>query len=464
MKDLLISLDSKFLKATFITKEGAASTCVEIPKDLYSGESPSEGFQELTGFIIDSCSSIVNKNQKPSGLHFLLSPEEVVLAFLTVNKNGLDPEEQLISAAEEKVKAPLEEHYYSFNKIAPFTYQFIAVKKEIIHLLMEISNLWGVPLQSIVPWPMLLPKTLKNLEPAIFVNRIENEDFVILSELNGVYHASIYENIVSASDLKKLVKKLSLYKRQKPIDQIYFLAGESDDYKGYKKLPILTGDAMEGYERGMETHSIFEKMLREDDTFLGSCVNLLSMLPLPEPFLQRVPAVPVAVTILLISILVGGYFLFSPDESSGVVSPSNDILSEQTPLEGMPEDFRGDQVSETTPGGNVGGESSVLLTKEDLLIRIENASGVNGAAGRTQALLEDLDYEVQSIGTANNMMEDTQIYIDEELYDLKEDLKEDLEDVVDEIIVDFFEGLTEEDLEEGFNHNVLIILGRNSRI
>jgi len=447
MRELLVSINSNNLKISYCGPEGCGGISSEISSKIVKGSQILDK-ERLTQDLISLSNEILPPGKKPEGLNFLIGPEDFHAFFVTVNKNDGDLDEQIISSVKSKLELPLEDLYFSYTKIAPFIYQFIGVSQNYLDDLLDICNLWGVPVKSIVPWVSLLPKTLLDTDPAIFVANVEDKYVVSLSELNGVYFAHSYDEPKDSKELEELVKTLSVYNRKKPISRIFTLNSALNLENGYEVLPVL--DSGETYlTEGFEVHELFLHVLQENRDVLGSKINLLNLLPLPEPTQKPAILVPVTVSIFLVGLLVGGYFLFfnNPEDSQQTVA-------------GVSSEVSGDTVESTSSevSAITSEETAVTeLDKSKLVIRIENAAGITGAAGRTQDLLKEIGYSVDSVDTAENMRETTQVLIREDFKGYKDTLLLDLGDAFPEVLTDVLE-------EVEADYNVLILIGKNAEI
>jgi hypothetical protein len=451
MKDLLISLDSNILKVSYCGPEGCAGFSQKITAEIVQ-DSQILDVEKFTEKLIELSSSLLPIKNKPDALSFLVDPQDVILSFLTVSKSENSLEEQLVEAAVSKIETPLEDLYFNYTKIAPFVYQFIGIRRTYMDSLLEVANLWGVPVRSVIPWVMLLPKTLKDSAPAIFIGAFEGRHTVALSELNGIYFASTYEEEKTDKELTDLVKQLSLYNRSTPIKNVYTVNSAFSIGGQYQVHPILEEESYFG-EEGFEVHDLVLKVMKQMPDLLNSQVNMLGLLPLPEVRNKSKALVPMSIAVLL-ALLTGGYFIFRGNSGSSValVPTSSEVLSEASvvPAESIPEET---PVTEETNGK--------VYTKDDLVIRVENATEVNGAAGRTQELLEGLGFKVESIGTAPNQLEQTQVLVTEKMMDLKDVIKEALSEDIPVGVVDVLDEL---DPNGEYSHNVLIRLGKDSSI
>jgi len=303
-----------------------------------------------------------------------------------------------------------------------------------------------------VPWVLLLPKTLHDTDPAIFISEVDDKYVVSLSELNGVYFTSSYDEERTSDELKELVKTLSVYNRKAPIKRIFTLNSRIDMEEHYKVLPVLANGDNQLAE-GFEVHELYLKVLEHHPDVLNSQVNLLNLLPLPEPADKTKVLVPAAAAMFIISLFVGGYFLIFQGESmeqdnvAGVESEVEETVVESTPSQGSGSDEENTETS----------TQSSDIVKKDLVIRVENASGINRAASRTQDLLEDIGYTIDSIDTADNMRETTEVLIKDSMEPYRENLVKDLADDFPNLITDVLD-------DSEADYDVLILLGKNTEI
>ncbi|MBP8960738.1 LytR C-terminal domain-containing protein [Patescibacteria group bacterium] len=464
MKDLLISLNSNTLRVSLCSPQGCAGFFQELP-DSVVNDSQILNVEAFTQQLIDLSSSLLPIKHKPDSLSFIVDSQDIILAFLTVTKNeDSSLEEQLTAEAIVKSPVPLEDLYFSYTKIAPFVYQFVGIKKDYLDSLLEVSNLWGVPIKAVVPWALLLPKALEQTSSAIFVGFFNNKHTVVLSELHGVYFAASYEKEKTEEEMLDLVEKLSLYNRTTPIKDIYTVNAAFTIGESYKVHPLLEEESFFG-EEGYELHDLVLKATKKMPELLSSHVNVLNLLPLPEAVSRTKILVPIVGALVLVAF--GGFFLLRGDVSnsarlvpSGSLSSSPDVLSEVSQAQDSSVEeaqVKEDSEENLTTGGTKGEAPTIA----DLIIRVENATEVNGAASRTQKLLEEKGYKVESIGTAPNQLELTQVLITAKMMPLKDELKLALGEKIPVEIVDELDELPS---NEEYSHNVLIRLGKNSSI
>ena len=220
MSDLIASISKNTLKLSTTTKTGLQTTSRELPAEIVDDSHVVDDarFGEV---FLEMLEEFQDVKKGALRLTFLIEPQDVILRFVTVDKSNENVDEHILSTIGDKLGAPIEEFYFSYQKIAPFVYQFVAINRSHMNKFLELSNALQIPLKAIVPWVALLPKYLETNDPCVFLLKTENRQIVALSELNGIFFCETYDNEKSVDEIGELVKQLSVYKRSEPIHKIY---------------------------------------------------------------------------------------------------------------------------------------------------------------------------------------------------------------------------------------------------
>jgi hypothetical protein len=287
MPNLIASLSNNTLKLSVNVKTSPKNNfkavTAEISKDIVHGSEILDT-QAFSSEFVAVLSQLPNIKKQETDLIFLVEPSDVILKFVTISKNSeASVEDQIIEGIQEKLEnTPLDDLYYSYEKIAPFVYQFTGVKKENLDKYLEIANFAGLSLKAVVPWVLALPKFLDSNDPCVFVFNTDNRQAVALSELNGIYFCESFEKNRSLDQIRTLVYNLSIYKRQTPINKVYTLTSEqfglSSDYD-VEPLLDLAEDFAEA--KGYEIHLLAEEVLLNNPDYFLTQLNLLNLLPVP---------------------------------------------------------------------------------------------------------------------------------------------------------------------------------------
>jgi len=453
MQDLIISLSENVLKVSTIENKEFKGVSADVTKEVVNDYKILDT-AEFSKALKELVSAVTTKSPRNLSLNILVQPNDVVFKFVPVSKNGGDVEDQIINEIKTKEKdLPLEEMYFSYQKIAPFVYQFIGVKKEIIDTYIQISNSVEIGLKSIIPWVLLLPRFTNSNEPSIYLTKTAGKQIVTLSEFNGIFFSGIYEDEKSTQELQELVQELSIYKRKDPITKVYIYDYENfslnPEYK-ILDLEIPNSDLEEA--KGYEMHLLQGHMVEKDKDILVTQTNLLNLLPVPVIQNETNKALVYAGALSLVLVvggLIGGAMLLNKNREPKVLEntgQNTEVLSENNHKEEP-------QVEEEQPSQ----EEKVELKREDLIIKIENGAGISGIAARTQAILEEFGYQVSGVGNFDGAgRETTLIKLKAEKADYQELLKEDMKDDFTVVI--------EEDLDSGLEYDALIVIGTDAQI
>lgn len=382
---------------------------------------------------------VLPAGKKHAELVCIVEPSDTYLNFVIINKGRGNLEEQIISETKEKlVGINLEDVYFSYQKLAPFVYQTIAISKERVDSYLSVANMLGIPLKAILPWVLLLPKFVNSSAPMIFVSKDGAKQVVALSELGGLFFVGTYEHEKTNEELQKLVEDLSVYKRSDdPITKIYTFNYDNFTLETKYELIKLNTPLLDLEEYvDFEKHALVRDALIQKSDLLESYLNLLNMLPVPE-VQKKNTAIYVGSGLAVALLLVGGFFVWKASDTSTL--DQADVLSQETSVVEQPEE---------KPEATVETE----LKSSDLKIRVENGSKISGMASKTQGILEDLGYVVDSIGDASvsgNSATFIKFKSDKEQY--QDLLLKDLENKIDPVATS--------DLSSDENYDVLIILG-----
>jgi len=390
MQNLLLSLNNNTLKITLLDKTGIKGTTAEVSPDIAKDSTVSN--------VPEFCRKVENllttefqlKTKKPL-LSFLVEPQDTYTLFLTVSKKTQDIDGQLISEINSRLEGvTLNELYFSYQKIAPFVYQFVGIKKSLMDNYAEIATTLGFSLQSVTPWIALLPKYINKNEPCIFISKNQTDQLVALSELNGIFFSAVFEKEKSLNDLQKLVSELSVYKREVPISKIYTINAEFFSLDPKCEVIAIKPEGIDGFE----LHMIYYTVFGADEALYMSQLNLLNALPLPVVENKNKSLVyvggGVAASVAFLLLLV----LLLKNNAATVNNPANDLALTNTETNVLSGE---DEVKEPTPSVT----EVPVLKKADLKIKVLNGSGTSGVAAKGRDFLNGLGYKVTEIGNAD---------------------------------------------------------------
>lgn len=467
MQDLIVSINKNILKISTIDKEAQLKTAVvNIPKELVNDTRiiDPKGFSNLLDQAISQV-SVLSKNKL--GLNFVMEPQDILLRYVTVSKNGQETGEQIIS--EIKAKDPdidLDTLYFSYKKMAPFVYQFIGIRKEVMENYLETSNESNIGLKSVIPWVLAFPKYENVNEPAIFVSKVDDDQVIALSELNGVFFAGTYKKEKTPEELASLIKELSFYKRSSPIKYIYTFNCDSFSMSDYeiKKMESPKFNGSFNLPEGFEINNIVNFLLDSDPTLLSSQINVLNMLPLPVVERKSSALLVTGSVVGALLLLVGVYFGVTSlgDRKLGNEQLAQDNTSQETQVlsgtTSQEQPAQQEQVQENVEDENTEKDPNIEVKRGNLKIRVENGAGVGGLAARTKEFLEGLGYTVLTIDTADSKVQPT-------LLQFKSTVEKEFESMVKEDMkAKFPEIEVKDNISEDSDYDLLIIVGTSSEL
>jgi hypothetical protein len=432
MQDLYISLNGNKAKLSLTDKGGFKTSTIE----------------DLTGEnLAVAASQISSAPLRKQRLNFIVGPEDLFFKFVTVTKSTENAEDQIIAEVKEKIEGvTLDDLYFSYQKIAPFVYQFVGMKKYALDNLMKIADASGIELNAVLPWPALLPRYVGVSESAIFVCNVDEKPTVILAELGGVFFVGTFDQEKSPEDLAKLVQDLSIYKRAKPIDRFYALNFPFfKDSTGFSVHNIEIPGSGGADTAGFETHLLANYMVNLVPNLSQSQINLVNLVPVPVVEKRNLPLVPVAASagaLLLVAAFVFGFTHFNKNKPSTGTDQSQ-VLGNKV------------QTSESTQSTQ-SETPLVQLNRADLKIRVENGSGVTGMAAQAKTFLEKLGYKIDSIDTADTGRDSTLLRFKIDFLKYKDMVIADTKSIYPSVVV-------ENTLPASSAYDLLIVIGTSAK-
>lgn len=453
MPDLYLSLQGNTLKFFLHKKEGVYVLNKEVPHEIASESSIIDriSFSNLITQTIKT--DFENLKPKNINLVYLAEPQDVKLTFVTVAKDQItDLEAHIVSSAQQQLSLDLNDYYFSYQKIAPFVYQFIATQKEYLDKILEIFSTSQISLKGVVPWILTLPKYLGTSEHCVFLSKDNLHKVVALSELNGIYYVKEYNDETALENLDELITNNSVYKYKSSSVNYYQLRGNLDLDEKYNVQPLisqLTDTIPEGYEE----HAIVKHIFTQNPELFMSQLNILNLLPVPVVVKSKAPVVYAGVSALVLLLLlgIGGYFGYTRfyNKTDTDLEQGGIVLSENTAQEQPSEQQTNQEQPQDDTNTNTEQQEPI-----EVIFRVENGAGIAGLAGNTQTYLEGKEYTVDSIGDADEVGRDTTLLI----YNPK--LEDQITDIVDDLKQDYDIEL-QNDLDDDLDYNVLMIVGKN---
>jgi len=362
---------------------------------------------------------IKNLKTKPKRMAIMLQEKDIFDRFFVVSGDEVDVTSRLTEQASSYVEGDIKDYYTLFQKVSPFVYQFVGVKKDLLENKAKLASLCRLKLEGILPVSCMLASFVNSRDPFFLIFECREESTMLASEYGGVYFSGTYDLTEDINvRVEKLIQELSTFNREKPVKDIYYYGEEiriPERFNGIKlQLPDgLVGDEMHGFEKLVIALSLVAK----DSGVLNSYINVLSFLQATRSGERSLAKYAPKVLVPLLLVLAFSFFYIS---YKGTLFDRNQKL-----------DVNG--VNETSESASPAESSSSAteikgIDKATLKIRVENGAGVAGVAGKMKDFLTSLGYTVTEVGNAEKFdYAETQLIVKKTKNDFSETIKKDLE-------------------------------------
>lgn len=311
-------------------------------------------------------------------------------AFLLVSSKETSANNVLEAQVEKRLgKEKLDSMYYSFQRIAPFVYQFLGIKKGYLENITSLANVLNLPLWNIIPWPLLLAKTNSDVS-SIYLYKKGVAYTSVFSNLSGTTNISQHKELPSDSELKKLFKAENLYDNKDSDPIIYILPNELgkeliSDHSKHAVVHVSLN------QPGFEEIELVNWGLSELPSSAMANINLLSLVPTPEIVAKR-PVVKYVMATAGLFLCTGLllHVVTSNRVSQNTKLDQSNVLSEETK--------KIDESPQTTQSQTEVEEK--VIKRSDLSIQVLNGNGVAGSAAKVQVYLEGFGYKINDLDNA----------------------------------------------------------------
>jgi len=356
---------------------------------------------------------------------FVLDPLKVDFRFYKKSKDT--SEEDSINNIFEDIGKNKDSTYFSIQKKSPLFSQFVAINKNDIDILEQVSSELGLQVKGIFSYLSLLTKYINHPGNLIIVTSYLGNIVLTLSEQNSIYFNNSYGSFRDVSNIKKLVENLKLFKNNGKNSEIVSFNFENPEITN--KLNIQEVEFANDYGYVNPIHALADVTLEIFENEIYSLnYNLLNTIQVENVEADKKMPILKYAFMLIFSFIIGstGYYLsfVNPNLVSNVLG----TRSQETPTEPEPEikeavvpgsDMTFPRVSvplETPPeAGLLTGEgvdltaptSTLSLPKDKIKVQVLNSTGVTGKARSKADLLKSLGYKNVETGDTKPVIDGT---------------------------------------------------------
>ncbi len=338
-------------------------------------------------------STIKASKVKVSKIVFIVEEKDFYDRFFVVRGDDKDVTGSLREQASLFVGSSLDDLYCVYQKVSPFVYQFIGVKKNHVDAFTSVASSLSLKLVGIFPISFVFVKLVSSFDPFLYIFRDGEESTLIASEYGGVYFSGTFTTTSEVNaKTSTLLNELSTFNRERPLTNVYF-TGENIEVGPQFTTKRIDVEGIDNSEnKGFEKLIICSKLLKDDFSEIeGSYFNLKNFTEHRVGSRKPFSIVKYTVPALVVASVVGVVFYLStinkPADSSSKENPQV-IGANQVIKESESKDV------ESSP-------SAVVVDKKTVKIRVENGAGVVGTAAKARDFLTGLSYSVIEVGNAS---------------------------------------------------------------
>ncbi|MBI4091449.1 LytR C-terminal domain-containing protein, partial [candidate division WWE3 bacterium] len=381
---------------------------------------------------------------KANKASFLIEEKYIYDSFFKLRSDEKDIESKLKSQASNFVGGSLEDLYYILQKVSPFVYQFIGIKKDLLDSVIALASDCKLDLAAVLPNSFIFARYAGTYNPFFFVFKGIDESTLVASEYGGVYFSGTYTtNAEINSKMTSLISELSSLNREKPVTEVKYIGEEIRLDPPFVATKLeLPKEVRKGFERLYVT---YELLNRPGEEVINNYFNLLGFIAKNQG-VRTSSVVKYAASAIILSGIIVAYLIIYRGKLIPAQPNSSKVQQPEVVGVNQASESAKEEVKESSP-------SVVELNKASLKIRVENGAGVSGTAGKFKEYLTNKGYNVVEIGNSDNFNYQNTVLKS------KEDKKDYLELVKKDIGGDYTIE-TGEVLSPETSYDLLIIVGR----
>jgi len=340
---LVISNYSNFLSISLrlkpnSPKEEVVEKNLALPHDILS-RSEVINVEKYTEKLKETLVELkINYKQVPCV--FLVDPSKVNFRFIK-NSKDIDEKEELGKVLQE-LGINENDYYFSGQKRTPLFSQFVCINKKSFDDILEVGAKLNLRITGIFSYLSLLSR-LKNIsEKSAFVSSYLGNAVVLFTRYGGIFFNIIYGQFTNIENSNKLMRLISENKQSGSIDEVYSFNFETPEMSlslGINEINISNSEKFQN-----PIHALTDQVLRDENSdIFGSNFNFINLI-VEEPKEAKsniLVKISLSALVLFLTLGVGGYYYFYPQQISQVLSSftSTQEKAEPTPTEEVIKDF-----------------------------------------------------------------------------------------------------------------------------
>jgi len=469
----IVSTYSNYLTVSF--REGDNLIEKSIPLELSILENSNiKIVDEFKKILYNVLYDIKGMSYKNIPVVFILDPMKADFRFYKKSKDM--SEEESLNSLFDEIGKNKDSVYYSIQKKSPLFSQFVAINKNDIDILEQVSNELGLKVRGIFSYLSLLTKYVNHPGNLIMVTSYLGNIVLTLSEQNSIFFNNSYGSFRDISNIKRLVENLKLFKNNGKNSEIVSFNFENPEITNKLNIQEVVFNNDYGYVNPIHaladvTLEIFENEIYNLNFNLKNIVSIE-----PESTQTGIPILKYAF-IMIFSLLVGGggYYLSfvnpslvtnvlgtnsdknlpnqevttEPSSSSSVVPGSQSTFPRlAVPVESSPKAdlITGENVDLTAPS------NTLSLPKDKIKVQVLNSTGITGKARSKAELMKSLGYKNVEVGDIKPVIEGTLMKVDSKYISYKDAFMKEL--------ITFENLRIEQNTDSSPKFDLIIVLGK----
>ena len=412
---------------------------------------------------------------------FILDPLKVDFRFFKKVKDVSD--DDALNNLFDEIGKNKESVYYSIQKKSPLFSQFVAINKNEMDILSQISSELGLQVKGVFSYLSLLTKYVNHPGNLIMVTSYLGNIVLTLSEQNLIYFNNSYGSFRDVSNIKRLVENLKLFKNNGKNSEIVSFNFENPEITNKLNIQEVAFNNDYGYLNPIHALADVALEIFENEVYSLN-YNLINIVTQEKEVEKANFPILKYAFMLIFSVIIGGggYYLsfVNPTLISNVLGSktSSSVTKDTEPeknvnssdqavfprLQVPPETSNprnstntstSDPKSDVLTGENIdltAPKSTLSLPKDTIKVQVLNSTGVAGKARVKADLMKSLGYKNVEVGDVKPLIEGTLLKVNPKYISYKEAFLKEL--------ITFDKLRIEQNTDTSPKFDLIIILGK----